>query len=102
MINQEDKRGSPRRRLLKGGIITFNDRRSTLSCTVRDLSATGAHLGVHSIVAPDRFILIIELDGMEADCEVVRRTGKDLRVKFSSPPRWRKAIRSQVIKRSER
>ena len=100
MTDQEDKRTSPRRRLLKGGIITFNDRRSTLRCTVRDLSVTGAHLGVQgSVVAPDKFVLIIELDGMEADCEVVRRTAKDLRVKFLSPPRWGKAIRSQVINR---
>ena len=62
----KERRGSPRRRVLKGSIILFNDRHSTLPCTVRDLSATGARVRVESsVTAPDAFILLIELDGFE-------------------------------------
>jgi hypothetical protein len=68
-------------------------------CTVCDLSVTGARLRVEgSVVAPDKFILIIELDGLEADCEVVSRRVKELGVKFVSLPRTVRPMRVQVIK----
>jgi hypothetical protein len=72
---QNDKRRGPRQRVLKGGIVAFNDRRSTLPCIVRDISETGARLRMEtmSVLAPDTFLLIIELDGIEAECQVVRR-----------------------------
>src|SRR5438093_9009134 len=98
MDSNAEKRKGLRRRVLKGGIIAFNDRHSTLKCTVRDLSASGARLRVEgSVTAPDRFVLIIELDGIEADCEVVRRKAAELGVKFTSPPRTVKAMRVQII-----
>ncbi len=94
-----ERRGSPRRRVLKGSIILFNDRHSTLPCTVRDLSATGARVRVESsVTAPDTFVLVIELDGFEADCEVVHRRAKDLGVRFTSPPRTVKPRRVQIVK----
>jgi len=97
--DSKDRRGAPRRRVLKGSIILFNDRKSTLPCTVRDLSSTGARLRVESsITVPGTFILVIELDGFEADCEVVHRRAKDLGVKFTSPPRTVKPMRAQVVK----
>ena len=95
----KDRRGASRRRVLKGGIILFNDRYSTLSCTVRDLSPSGARLRVDSsVTAPDTFILVIELDGFEADCVVVNRSGKEVGVKFVSPPRAVKPRRAQIVK----
>jgi hypothetical protein len=97
--SQTEKRGAVLRRALKGGIVAFNDRHSTLPCTVRDISATGARLRVEgSVVAPDRFVLIIELDGLEADCEVVSRRAKELGVKLVSPPRTVVPRRVQVIR----
>jgi hypothetical protein len=94
----EDKRKTPRRRVLKGGIIAYNDRHVTLSCTVRDISEAGARLRLTgSVNAPDTFDLIIELDGFEANCEVVRRSGNEMSVRFVSAPRIVPPKRSQVI-----
>jgi len=93
-----DARKAPRRRMLKAGLIAFNNRHSTLQCTVRDLSDGGARLNVPgSINAPDTFELLIELDGLEANCAVVARSANEVRVKFLSPVRLVPARRVQVI-----
>ena len=82
----EEKRRGPRRRVLKGAIVAYNDRRSTMPCFVRDISDTGARLRMDcSMSPPDTFLLIIELDGIEVDCEVVWRKQPDLAVAFVSP-----------------
>jgi hypothetical protein len=96
---QDEKRMAPRRRVLKAGVVAFNNRFSTLPCTVRDLSAAGARLRIEgSLDAPDTFELIIELDGLEANCEVVSRKAKEVGVRFVSPPRITAPRRTQVIK----
>jgi hypothetical protein len=94
-----DKRqGSGRRRVLKAGIIAYNDRHSTLPCTVRNVSETGAMLRMPAgLSPPDTFDLIIELDGLEASCSVVWRRGEDVGVRFDSEPRKIPPRRSQVI-----
>lgn len=92
----KEKRASPRRRVLKGAIIVSNDRSSTLSCTVRNLSAAGAQVRVEGSV-PQRFILRIEVDGIEVDCEIANRRGKDIGVKFVSETRTVKANRVQIV-----
>jgi hypothetical protein len=93
-----DGRVAPRRRMLKAGIVAFNDRRSTVPCTVRDISATGARLRVDgSVGAPDTFELIIELDGLEAPCQVVWRKANEVGARFLSAPRVTPPRRTQVI-----
>jgi hypothetical protein len=93
-----DGRIAPRRRMLKGGVIAYSDRHVTISCTVRDISATGARLRVEgSVTAPDTFELLIPLDGLEASCQVVWRSGSDIGVKFLGAPRTVAAKRAQVI-----
>jgi len=95
---QGEKRRAPRRRVLKGAIVAYNDRRSTMPCSVRDISETGARLRVDgSMNAPDTFLLVIELDGIEADCEVVWRKSPDLAVSFVSPPRKVTPKRAQIV-----
>ena len=97
----KEKRGSPRRRVLKGGIVAFQDHRLTVVCTVRNLSASGARLRVEgSVPAPDKFVLVIEADNFEVDCEVASRKGNDLGVKFVSPPRTLKTTAKAVKKDS--
>jgi hypothetical protein len=94
----DEKRHTARRRVLKGGIVAFNDRHSTLPCAVRDVSDTGARLRVDSsAAAPDTFVLIIEIDGFEAECRVVWRKAQELGVSFVSPPRKVAPRRSQVV-----
>lgn len=93
-----DNRRAPRRRMLKAGIIAFNRRFATLPCAVRDLSETGALLRMSGVAnVPDHFELIVELDGLEADCEVVWRQGRDLGVRFSAPPRKVPPRRAQAF-----
>jgi len=60
---QAENRSSRRQRQLKAGIIVFNDRRSTLACTIRDISEKGARLKVASPIAlPEEFELIFVND----------------------------------------
>ncbi len=97
-VSISEKRVTPRRRVLKAGIIAFNNRHSSLPCTVRDVSDTGARLIVTGAVnAPDTFELLIELDGLEARCEVVSRKADEVRVRFVMPPRIVPPRRSQVV-----
>jgi hypothetical protein len=93
-----DGRVALRRRVLKAGIAASNDRRLTVACTVRDVSATGARLRAESSVGiPDTFELIIEVDGLEADCQVVWRKANEVGVKFLAAPRIVAVKRAQVI-----
>jgi len=77
-----DKRAAQRRSTLKGGKIVFNAGRSTIDCTVRNLSSTGAKLNVNSVVGiPETFDLI--LDGhSKQPCRVKWRRLKEIGVEF--------------------
>lgn len=100
MTSQEppNPRQQPRRRVLKSGMICFNGRHSTLPCTVRDFSESGARLLVSgSINAPDTFELFIELDGIWADCAVAWRRADQLGVRFTGPIRHAEPVRKQVV-----
>ena len=93
----DDKRSAPRRRTLKTGIIVFANRNATFACAVRDLSASGARLRVDSVInVPDAFDLIIELDGLQASCEVAWRRDMELGVRFLKT-RQVTPRRSQII-----
>lgn len=82
MDTDSDKRGAQRRSTLKGAKIVFNAGRSTIDCTVRNLSATGAKLMVNSVVGiPDTFDLM--LDGhSKQPCRVKWRRLKEIGVEF--------------------
>jgi hypothetical protein len=56
-----EQRRDARPRTLKGAVIAFNNRSSTIDCVVRNLSPGGAMLKVASTVGiPDRFELKME------------------------------------------
>jgi hypothetical protein len=81
----EERRNMSRRRVLKGGKIVFNDRNSTIDCTVRNLSEGGALLLVETVIGiPDQFDLRIS-DGATHACRVVRRTPTQIGVEFVDP-----------------
>ena len=102
-MGEENKRASTRKRVLKGGMIIFNDRCSTLSCTVRDLSETGARLRVAKGAAvPDRFDLSVDTDGLDAPCTVAWRKGEEIGVRFDSLPTKGSPKRAQVVTVLER
>jgi hypothetical protein len=97
-LADEEARRAPRRRMLKAGTVAFNGGHSTTGCTVRDLSSTGARLRADgSVGIPDTFKLIIELDGLEADCEVVWRKDSEVGARFVGAPRIVTPKRTQII-----
>jgi len=72
-----------RRRVLKGGRIAFNGGRSTMDCTVRTLSETGAGLDFISTAdVPDRFKLLIMADEFSRICRVRVRGDRRIEVDF--------------------
>lgn len=79
---QTENRTVQRRPTLKGGRIVFNGGRSTIDCTVRNLSNKGAKLQVSSVVGiPDTFDLLLN-NSARQPCRVVWRTLKELGVEF--------------------
>lgn len=82
---QVDRRRMARHRVLKGGFIAVAGHHTSIPCAVRDLTETGARLKLQDTVAlvPNSFDLIIEMDGLEAECQVVWRRGSELGVLFS-------------------
>ena len=79
---ENEKRSAPRRTTLKGGKIVFNAGRSTIDCTVRNLSNKGAKLVVSSVVGiPETFDLV--LDGHSRQpCRITWRRLKEIGVEF--------------------
>lgn len=79
-----DRRDTARRRVFKGGQIIFNNRTSTVDCTVRSLSETGAGLDISSSVGlPKNFLLSIRSDNLEVPCQVISWTERHIEVEFN-------------------
>ena len=78
----EEHRRAPRQRTLKGARIVFNNGFSTFTCTVRNLSETGAQLRVAGVVGiPERFQLAFD-DGRSFECAVAWRRETEIGVRF--------------------
>lgn len=93
-----DNRENGRKRILKAGLICFNQRNSVLPCSVRDLSEDGAQLLVSDArLIPQVFELHIELHGMWAQCEIVWKTQDRIGVKFTAPVEVVSPRRTQVL-----
>src|ERR1700761_7895124 len=77
-----EKRGAPRRRVLKAGTIEFGG--GAIDCTVRNVSETGASLEVTSPLGiPENFTLVIPSDGQHFSCRVVYRKERRIGVTFA-------------------
>jgi diguanylate cyclase (GGDEF)-like protein len=78
-----DGRDVARRRVLKGGQIIFNNRMSTVDCTVRSLSDAGAGIDVSSAAGlPKDFILAIRADGVEIPSRITAWSDRHIEVEF--------------------
>jgi hypothetical protein len=78
-----ERRQSARARTLKGARILFNQHRSVIDCTVRNLSPNGACLAVASAVGiPDRFEVMFADQSVRA-CRVVWHKERQLGVEFA-------------------
>jgi len=72
-----------RRRVLKAGQLVFNDRKSTIDCTVRSLWETGADVDVStSYDIPDEVLLMIKSGGFQWRAKVATRRPASLELEF--------------------
>ena len=79
----DEHREAPRHKTLKGARIAFNQGQSTIACTMRDLSLTGARLKAASSVGiPDQFTLVFDDGSVSRTCVVRRRTSDNVGVEF--------------------
>ena len=77
----DEGRKAPRHRVLKAGTISFGG--AGISCTIRNLSETGAALDVTSPVGiPNEFVLIVEADSSARQCRIVWRKERRIGVAF--------------------
>lgn len=76
-----EKRQVQRFRVLKAGTIEFSG--SAIPCTVRNLSGSGAAIGVRTpLWFPDHFTLGIASDGTRKACHIVWRSEGRIGVVF--------------------
>ena len=79
-----EQRRQTRARTLKSARILFNDHRSVIDCTVRNLSPTGACLNVASALGiPERFDVMFDSDQSVRPCRMVWHKEKQLGVEFA-------------------
>jgi hypothetical protein len=72
-----------RRRVLKAGSILFNERRSTMDCTIKSLGVDSAGLSVFSSVGlPPEFTLAIKGENFETLCRIIAQDRQNVEVAF--------------------
>lgn len=78
-----EKRRAARQRVLRGGVICIHQLGSTVQCTVRNLSETGACLLVTTPVGiPSEFTLVLDREKVPRHCRIVWRATKKIGVVF--------------------
>lgn len=94
-----DRRGSPRRKILKNG-RTYWLNGDSIECSVRNLSETGAQLEVCGPI-PSTFGLVIDCDHYRRTCHVVWRDGGRVGVRFVEPNGAAKVTKGSVRRISD-
>jgi|SoiMetStandDraft_2_1073263.scaffolds.fasta_scaffold429886_2 hypothetical protein len=85
---ESEHRRRRRQKQLKSGIIVLNDRRSTLACTIRDISETGARLKLGSVVnLPPAFELIFVNERKIVPVQKCWHSHPECGVEFTGPMR---------------
>jgi hypothetical protein len=78
----DENQRTPRRRVLKGGRIVFNNKTSTIDCTARNISDGGAMLLIpNPLGVPDSFLLFVGEDPPRS-CTVRWRSATAIGVSF--------------------
>jgi hypothetical protein len=86
-----ERRAAPRYPVLRAGTILIGD--GSVNCMARDMSETGAMLGVTSSVdIPECFTLILAPDGRHMPCRVMWRTEKQMGVAFEGSGLFRPLV----------
>jgi hypothetical protein len=77
-----EHRRIPRRNTMRAARISFD--RESMTCTVRNISATGASIeGANLARTPDHFILVMEMESAARSCKVVWRNSRRIGVQFN-------------------
>jgi PilZ domain len=80
----EERRQKFRRRCLLGARVIFNNRRSTVTCTVKNLSGTGALLNFGEMInIPDDIEILLDKRSTLAAATVVWRSERNLGIAFA-------------------
>lgn len=80
-VASADKRRAPRRDVRHAARLSFA--RKSVTCMVRNVSATGASIEAKNLVAiPDRFRMRIEMESAERQCAVVWRKPTRIGIEF--------------------
>ncbi len=80
--HRPERRQAERHKTLIKAQVVFNDMMSTFDCSIRDLSAHGAHLKLHAPVEVPQVFLLRLSDGSVHQCKVARRHALELGVDF--------------------
>ncbi len=87
----DERRWAQRKRSILAGKIVGDRLQGSVACVVRDLSATGAQVDLKfsktSVISsvgqlPDQFVLILERERAEVQCETAWRRGESAGVRF--------------------
>ncbi|HRE20683.1 MAG TPA: PilZ domain-containing protein [Rhabdaerophilum sp.] len=82
----EERRQAFRRRALMSGTLRFKARNGSLSCVIRNLSATGAKLAAdRAWWIPTQFELEIPHQDIRIDARVVWRDDREMGIAFEAP-----------------
>ena len=76
-----ESRKADRRDILRAARINFG--RQSLTCAVRNISATGAAIEGNLAGAPEKFMLVLEMESTARRCTVVWRKKTQIGVRFS-------------------
>ena len=82
-----ESRKSKRAKVVRAGTISTSNSQTTWPCVVRNISEAGALIQAASTYfIPQEFNLLVELEGLDAKCEVVWRRGTKVGVRFLEKP----------------
>ena len=85
---EDEKRNSPRQRVLKAAKIITMDNTSVVDCTVRNLSDSGAQLVIEkSVKMPDEFQFFLANGDTVRDAELAWHRGDRVGLKFKGESR---------------
>lgn len=81
--SERDSRLAKRKRVLLSGKIAYGDGAFSCDCSIRDISAEGARIGISGATMLPKYFYLIDLrQGSAYDCEVVWRNASQTGVRF--------------------
>jgi hypothetical protein len=83
-VSAQDKRQTPRLDIEK--VVHILNGETRIACKLTDVSKSGARLGLDdSAGIPEEFEIVLR-DGLRKWCRVMRRSEKQIGIKFIAPP----------------